>query len=96
MELSTRSVAAYRAILEDPKKFGFPFRPIQEMFDQSEEVTASHLLFQAFQEEVPGLPKLMFYIILEEIYGGPNGKDKNGNLGYHLSFKPTPQKWTSK
>lgn len=88
MELNTHSVAAYKSMLENPTKYGFTFRPIHECFDQDESVTANHILFQAFQKEVPGLPKIFFYIVMEEIYGPPNGKDEKGNLGYHLSFKP--------
>lgn len=96
MELNVNSVAAYRAILENPTKYGFSFRPITECFDQSEAVIANHILFQSFHEEVPNLPKIFFYIIMEELYGAPNGKDAQGNLGYHLTFKPLPVKWTSK
>ncbi len=88
MELTTYSVAACRALLEKPDKFGLSFRPIHLCFDESEEVTANHILFRAFHDEVPQLPKIFFYIIMEEIYGPPNGKDAAGNLGYHLTFKP--------
>lgn len=88
IELNQNSVAAHRAILENPAEHGFPFRPIRQCFEQSEEVTANHILFRDFHEEVPMLHKLFFYIVMQEIFGPPNRKDKEGHLGYHLTFKP--------
>jgi hypothetical protein len=89
MYITPETVTAFKNILLNPSEHGCSFRPITDCFEKSEAVTANHMLFNEMKErETPRLPKFFFYVIMEELYGPPNGKDKNGDLGYHLTFKP--------
>jgi hypothetical protein len=63
---------------------------IQNDFEPSETVTANHLLFEQWQQKTKRfkLPKMIFYIIMDETYGASNVKDADGNLGRALKVKP--------
>lgn len=87
MELNPQVIDAYKQILSNPSEHGFDFKPIKDCFEKSEKVTAKHILFNQFIEYIKKpLPKLIFYILMDEIFGVCNGKDESGNLGYHLQF----------
>lgn len=88
-ELSEGTVSAFRTILRDPSKYGFKFNPIQECFERSEKPTAKHILYQQYIKLIKnsGLPKIFFYIIMDELYASIEGKDEAGNLGYYLKIK---------
>lgn len=52
--------------------------------EESETVLAQYLLFNEFSILYPNYPKLIFYIVLDRIYGVAKLKDKNGFLGRKL------------
>ena len=56
-------------------------------FEKSDKVTAKHILFDQLIEviKVP-LPKVIFYILMDEMFGFGNYKDENGFLGYSLKI----------
>lgn len=87
MELSPQAVDAYKQILFDPSKHGFAFKPVQEYFEQTDKVTAKHILFEQLIAviKVP-LPKVIFYILMDGMYSSTIGKDENGCLGYALKL----------
>lgn len=87
MELNTQAIDAYKQILSNPSQHGFSFKPLKECFEVSDKVTAKHILFEQLIEviKVP-LPKVIFYILMDEMYGFGNGKDEKGNLGYSLKI----------
>ena len=92
IQLTPGHVAAYKELLINPEKNGFDFRPITECFRESETVTPKHELFNVYIEYLQKpLPKAMFYIIMDELYGHLTGRAINaegepGNLGYKLEF----------
>lgn len=92
IRLSPGLVAAYKELLTNPKKNGFDFRPITECFREIETVTPKHELFNVYIEYLQKpLPKVIFYIIMDELYGNLTGRamdaeDKSGYLGYKLEF----------
>jgi hypothetical protein len=61
---------------------------IVSFFEKSDEVTANHILYQQFIESSKwkGLPKIIFYILMSDVYGQPHLKDKKGLLGYALKI----------
>ncbi len=61
---------------------------MQQYFIRSKEFTPKHLLFKKFIEGTKwkGLPKIIFYIIMDELYPRSIGKAKCGNLGYSLDL----------
>lgn len=98
IQLNKESVAAYKTLLTQPKEHGMDFKPLTEYFVKSETATAQHILFKQFVDEIKKpLPKIFFYIIMQEIYGFPNGYDNDnkfgdspnaqGCLGWFLKFK---------
>lgn len=86
MELTPAAIDAYKKLLTSPAEYGFfDYKPIREFFQESEEVTAKHTLAEAYIKHINRpLPKVVLYIIMDEIYGQCVHKDKNGNLGYKL------------
>lgn len=63
---------------------------VKSLYEASENVTASHILFQYFIENTKwkGLPKFIYYIIMDNAFGQAFEKDENGLLGRRLSLKP--------
>lgn len=88
--INEETIAAYRTILQNPSQYhaDFNFTPIKDFFIPSETLTAQHILAQEYISHINlCLPKLILYIIMNELFGNPNGKDEDGNLGYYLKSK---------
>lgn len=88
IELNEESVTAHYELMTNPQIYGLEFRPLKECFETSETVTAQHILFKEYFAEVPQVPKIFFYIVMERVYGFPAHKDQGGNLGFKLRFVP--------
>ena len=81
MTLTPEAVAAYKTLMTKPKENGLDFPPLSEVFEATENATAKHILFQQYIDLIKKpLPKVMFYIIMDELY--PQAKAADGNLGY--------------
>lgn len=89
MQLTPELIDAYKQLITDPKKHGLnDITPVTEFFDKSEVVTAKHELAKAYMDHVARpLPKLVLYIIMDDLFGQCDGKDVKGLLGYHLTPK---------
>jgi hypothetical protein len=63
---------------------------IEQYFTLAEDATPKHILFKEFVEKSKwkGLPKIIFYILMDELY--PIKKASDGNLGYCVTFNSTP------
>jgi len=61
---------------------------VETHFEASDIVIAQHILYNMFLENTKwkGLPKLIFYILLNQTYGLPHLKDADGYLGYALKI----------
>lgn len=80
-------IEAYKTLLTQPGANGLSFKPITECFEKSETVTAKHILAKQFLTYLDKpLPKVILYIVMDQIFGLCDGKDSNGYLGYHLKF----------
>jgi len=89
IQLTPETINAYKLCITDPKYQGLPFDAITNCFIKSGNVTAKHELAEAYINHINRpLPKVILYIIMDEIYGQCDGKDEKGNLGYHLKFNP--------
>lgn len=85
--LTEDHIKAYKTILCNPEEYRLNFRPMKDCFEKSETVTANHTLAEVFLEYVNRpLPKLIIYILMDDLFGPCNGKDHDGNLGYYLKF----------
>lgn len=60
---------------------------IQQYFNIVDVATATHLLFKEFIEKTKwkGLPKIIFYILMDDLF--PIAKADDGNLGYKAILK---------
>lgn len=65
---------------------------IQQYFIRSEVCTPKHLLFKEFTEKTKwaNLPKIIFYILMDELYPRSIAKAPNGDLGYLLEIYAKP------
>ncbi len=86
--ITKESVNAYKQLMTDPKKHGLDFEPLDECFEETEYATAKHILFDQYVDKIKKpLPKVFFYIIMDEIYSERIAKSSDGNIGYKLKLK---------
>lgn len=87
--LTPEVIEFYKDAVLNPSKYNLnKMRPLSECFQPSEVIVALHLLFEAYNKnENHKVPKVIFYMVFEEMYGQVQGKDANGYAGYYLSFK---------
>lgn len=89
LTLSPEAVNAYREILENPTKYSMDFKPLSECFQISDVATPKHVLYDHYRKYInKPLPKLIFYIIMDQTYPQLIGKAPNGDLGYKLNLNP--------
>lgn len=87
MILNEQTVLVYQELLTNPGGHGLSFKPITECFSKSDTCVAKHELFNSYNEYLGGrLPKVIGYIIMDNVFGVCSGKDESGNLGYYLQF----------
>ena len=68
------------------------YRRATDCFRESDKVRAAHLLYEDFRQERTDIPKLIFYIFMQENYMGLIGEDPDNRCtGYALEFIPKPQ-----
>ena len=88
IQLTPETISAYKALITSPKDNGFEFTSITEYFEKSETVTAKHILAESYVNHInKPLPKVVLYIIMNEIYGQCIGRDENKIMGYYLKPK---------
>lgn len=66
------------------------YRKLEDCFKEVETATASHILFEQFDEYRPGTNKFIFYLGMDGIFGHTKAKAPDGNMGYKLEFIPEP------
>ena len=87
MELNPQTIDAYKELLLNPSKHKLDFKPINECFEKTDRVTAKHILAKEFITYLKKpLPKVILYIVMDQVFGQCNGKDSNGDLGYYLKL----------
>jgi hypothetical protein len=83
MNLTPELVAEFKKVMTDPKSCGLDFPPLYEIFEDTEEATASHLLYEQYLQKIrtpaEQLPKIFFYIVMTELY--VQRKSPDGDLG---------------
>ncbi|QIK58778.1 hypothetical protein G7050_02545 [Dysgonomonas sp. HDW5A] len=87
MNLTPETVSAYKELITNPQNHGLELTSITDFFIKSDKVTAKHILARAYIDHIQKpLPKVILYIIMDEIYGQCSEKADDGNLGYRLTF----------
>ena len=64
------------------------YREGLDMWEESDTVRCSHLLYEDLKQERTDIPKFHFYLFLIDNYRHLYGKSKAGNMGYKLKYKP--------
>lgn len=86
VHLTPAYVGAYREIIVEPQQSGLHFRPLRECFVEGVEVVPMHVLYEQYRREVPGCPKVIFYLVMEQEYVGLLGKAASGEYGCRVRF----------
>jgi len=91
--LCEESVAAYKELMTNPESHGLTdMKPLKDCFVEVEQATPKHVLYNQYVELIgKPLPKVIFYIVMDEIYGKLidytfNALGVHGDLGYKLSI----------
>lgn len=103
--MTPQTVALFRKFVEHPEECeGCDYKPIRECFEKSDTCTPQHILFNEYIAYLKRpLPKVFFYIIMDEIYpelkGNAESKyDADGNyigggeIGFYLKCIVKPEK----
>lgn len=86
MTINEQTISAYKQMLSNPEKNNLPFPSLREIFLPSDTAIAKHIVWDRYQRLIDrNIPKLIFYIIMDEIF--PQKIAEDGNLGYALKFK---------
>ncbi|NDV96467.1 hypothetical protein D0T84_16320 [Dysgonomonas sp. 521] len=89
MVLNEQTVNAYKELLINPQKHNLKITSITDFFAPSEIVIAKDILAKSYIDHInKPVPKIIIYIIMDDLYGACIEKDSNnGNLGYKLTYK---------
>lgn len=92
MVLSEDTINAYEELMTNPTVHGLDFKPLKECFRETETVTPKHILYEQYLELIQKtIPKVVFYIVMDDAYGHLIGHEilengKHGCLGYKLEI----------
>ena len=91
--LNEQTVALFRKFVEHPEECeGCDYKPIRECFEKSDVCTPKHILFNQYIAYLRRpLPKVFFYIIMDEIYSDLAGKAASGEFGFYLKCVVEPK-----
>lgn len=87
--ICTESISAYRELMTNPNKHGLEIPSLSECFELYEAGTPKHILFKEYIERIGNkpLPKVFFYIVMDELHADKLVKCADGNIGYKLKIK---------
>jgi len=87
MIITPAAVAAFKECITHPSNHGLSITPITDFFIPGEVVIPKHILARAYMDHInKPIPKLVLYIIMDEIYGVCTEKAADGCLGYRLKM----------
>lgn len=90
--LTPEAVNAYKELMTNPKAHGLEMPTLEECFEEGEGI-AKHILFAEYIDRIQKpLPKVFFYIIMDELYANKIVKCTDGNLGYKLKLRAVGEK----
>jgi hypothetical protein len=85
--LSSETVDAYKELMISPKTHGLEMPSLSECFEEADTATANHILFDEYIKRVQRpVPKIVFYILMNELYRPNLVKCADGNYGYKLKL----------
>lgn len=98
MELNKETIRQYKDFLENPAKYDCTYKPIRECFSPNDYVIPQHILYELYVAHIDKpLPKVIFYIIMRELYAEYQGKapydektNQGGEFGYRLKMLEHP------
>lgn len=90
--LNQAIIDLYRDFLENPKKYKCSYKPLKEVFKETDKYIPQDKLYKKYLDYIKKqLPKVVFYIIMRETFEEFGGceTDKDGNnmdWGYRLDL----------
>lgn len=89
--LTPSVIAKFTDFLVNPEKNNCTYKPLKECFVEGDHYEPQHLLYQQYVDYIKKpLPKVIFYIIMQEQFPEYYGKDDRpgmrGDLGYKLKL----------
>ena len=67
--LNSKVIDLYRDFLENPKKNGFQYKPLREVFKETDKYIPQDKLYKKYLDYIKKpLPKVVFYIIMRETF----------------------------
>lgn len=85
MELTPQLIEAFKVKMNDPAARG-DHRLMKDCIVAADEPTDNSEMFDLIQTDFPNLPKLVFYIIMDETY--PMAKTAQGTIGHMAKYIP--------
>lgn len=88
IHLDQQTIDLFKSFLMEPAKHGCQYKPMKECFAEADVYTPQHILYQQYVDYLQKpLPKVIFYIIMREVYPELFGKQNDkGDLGYKLKL----------
>lgn len=88
MVLTPGIINAYKELMINPTLHGLSFKSLSECFEVCEKVTPKDILYEQYLAYLQRpLPKVVFYIIMDELYWHLVAKDEETkDLGYRLKL----------
>lgn len=85
--ITAQTVKQHRDMMLTPKEVGLKFPSLIECFEDSKKITPKAVLYEQYTEKVGRLiPKIYFYMIMDQVYYSRGGKTPDGLLGYKLQL----------
>ena len=86
--LTPAVIRRFTDFLVNPHEYNFDYKPLKECFVEGDHYEPQHLLYQQYVDYIQKpLPKVVFYIIMQEQFPEYFGKDDRPGTRHDLGYK---------
>ncbi len=87
-DLSPNTIQQYKDFLLNPEDYGCIYKPLHKVFELNNEVVPQNILYNQYVDYIKKpLPKVVFYIIMDEEFAEFQGVcNKTKYFGYKLKL----------
>lgn len=90
ISINPRTIKLYTLMICEPNKFDIDILPLKDVLIKSDQLIPNDLLYKQYLDYIAPrpLPKLIFYIIMRDVFGDPrvDSNSENKNAGYYLNL----------
>lgn len=88
IQLTPATINQYTDFLVNPSKYGCTYKPLKSVFVEGDHYEPQHLLYQQYLEYIKKpLPRVIFYIIMQEQFPEFRGKDDREGTRHDIGYK---------